>query len=614
MRYLVSLLAVAVNLSAQTPTFQQTKIAVGCNPTKVVSGDFNGDHVPDLAFACRAGAQSPISILLGNGDGTFQTPISITSPAIGTNQGNHLVAADFTRDGKTDLAYVAASGDLLILVSLDDGTFRSITSSPVNSKLALAAAADMNGDGGPDLIFLSGQNDSFAVIAIGKTDGSFFTPAPIDLTNLTGRLKSFSADGLAVGDYNGDGRLDLMIHGTPVYSDPAILSASGVFTALSQPDGSYSRFLLIYANPPLVMADFNGDGKLDIAGHGFYDTAKSLDIYLNGTPGAPTNAGPYYDGPFAAADLNGDGRADLALTSGSLNALRIVSLKPDLTSQQTFIDLGASPGDVLIADLDGDGKPDIVTANSSNASILINTTPTAFVSAALNGASFATSQSIAPGSLISLFGTGIASSTAQASAIPLPVSLGGVSVAIGGVPAPLLFVSSKQLNVQVPWTLAAGPANVVVTVNGTALGAFQATVAALSPGIFSTQFGVGQAIAINSDGSLAGPEGSIPGIATHPAKPGGTIIVLATGLGAVTPSISTGEASSDALRNAVTKPTILIGGLPADVPFAGLSPQFVGVNQINVVVPKVAAGVLALQIDEGGVRTTDKVTIAVANP
>jgi uncharacterized protein (TIGR03437 family) len=135
----------------------------------------------------------------------------------------------------------------------------------------------------------------------------------------------------------------------------------------------------------------------------------------------------------------------------------------------------------------------------------------------------------------------------------------------------------------------------------------------VAPGIFSVGYGVGQAIAINSDGSLAAPAGSIPGYATHPAKPGDTIIILATGLGAVSPAIATGAAASDALRTSSVTPAVLINGTPAAVAFSGLSPQFVGVNQLNVVVPAVAAGVVSLQIDAGGIRTTDKVTVAIAN-
>ncbi len=233
------------------------------------------------------------------------------------------------------------------------------------------------------------------------------------------------------------------------------------------------------------------------------------------------------------------------------------------------------------------------------------------VSSAVNAASFAAKSSLVQGSLATLFGAGLAASTAEASAIPLPVSLADVSVTIAGVAAPLVFVSSTQINLQVPWTLQSGTAPVVVTVNGAVSAAFQATVGGLAPGIFTTQFGVGPAIAINPDGSLAAPAGSIPGVATRPTKVGDTIIILATGLGLVTPPIVTGAASSDQVRRTIIMPDVLIGGVTADVKFSGLSPQFVGVNQLNVVVPNVPSGVVPLQIDDLGHDSSDKVTIAV---
>jgi uncharacterized protein (TIGR03437 family) len=225
-----------------------------------------------------------------------------------------------------------------------------------------------------------------------------------------------------------------------------------------------------------------------------------------------------------------------------------------------------------------------------------------------------TGLSLVQGELASLFGTSLAASTVSATTIPLPPSLGGVSVTIGGVAAPLLFVSLGQINLQVPWTLQNGTVDIVASVNGTVSAAFKATVGGVAPGIFSTQFGAGPAIAINSDGSLAAQAGSIPGIATRPAKVGETIIILGTGLGLVLPAITTGAAASDVLRRTIITPTVLIGGVGAQVSFSGLSPQFVGVNQLNVVVPSVPAGMVSLQIDEAGVRSTDKVTIAVANP
>jgi uncharacterized protein (TIGR03437 family) len=91
---------------------------------------------------------------------------------------------------------------------------------------------------------------------------------------------------------------------------------------------------------------------------------------------------------------------------------------------------------------------------------------------------------------------------------------------------------------------------------------------------------------------------------------------LANGLGPVTPAISDGAAPGAAERNTISKPTVLIGGVPAQVQFSGLSPQFVALNQINVQVPNgvTPSGAVPIQIKIGGVTTSNKVTIAVSQP
>jgi len=188
---------------------------------------------------------------------------------------------------------------------------------------------------------------------------------------------------------------------------------------------------------------------------------------------------------------------------------------------------------------------------------------------------------------------------------------------VNGIDAPLNGVfhtdNGDQINAQLPWNAQAGAAQVVVTRNNVASAPQSFTIGNFSPGIFSTQFGTGQAIAINSDGSLAAPAGSIAGLATHPAKAGDVIVILATGLGAVTPAVNNGANTTDGLRTTTTMPTVMIGGVSATVQFSGLSPQFVGVNQVNVVVP---AGVtpgnaVPIQIAVGGLTTTNQVTIAI---
>jgi uncharacterized protein (TIGR03437 family) len=249
------------------------------------------------------------------------------------------------------------------------------------------------------------------------------------------------------------------------------------------------------------------------------------------------------------------------------------------------------------------------------------TGPTVSSGGVLNSASFDSSMPVTPGSLISIFGSNLAATTATADSIPLSTALGNVSVTINGVAAPLNGVfhtsSFDQINAQLPWNVQTGTAQVVVTNNGVSSPPQNVQVGQFSPGIFSVNFGTGQAIAINNpDGSLAAPTGSIPGLSTRPAVVGdpGGLIILATGLGPVSPTVANGAASTDALRYTTTTPVVLVGGVQAQVLFSGLSPNFVGVNQINVVLAQgtPTGNQVPLQIQIGGLTSTNQVTIAVS--
>lgn len=249
-------------------------------------------------------------------------------------------------------------------------------------------------------------------------------------------------------------------------------------------------------------------------------------------------------------------------------------------------------------------------------------TPAISAGGVANGASFglAPNNAVTPGSLISVFGTNLASSAAAADTVPLSTTLGGVSVTINGVSAPLNYVchlcvggSGDQLNIQMPWGVTGTSAQVVVTNGGSSSPAASVNVAQFNPGIFSVNNGVGVAIAFFVDGALAAPSGSIPGLSTRPAKVGDTLQILGTGLGAVDSPVADGANSLDKLRNTVTKPVVLVGNTAAQVAFSGLSPQFVGVNQVNAVVASgtPTGDAVPLQFQIGGLTTTDKVTIAV---
>ena len=229
----------------------------------------------------------------------------------------------------------------------------------------------------------------------------------------------------------------------------------------------------------------------------------------------------------------------------------------------------------------------------------------------VNAASF--NAPVAPGSLVSIFGSHLAPNVAQAASIPLPDSLAGVAVSFNGLIAPLLFVAPGQINAQLPFEISSSASvDVVVNNNGVLSAPQTVQVSPYGPGIFAVS---GHAIAIHPDGGLAAPAGSVAQVLAHPALPGETLQILATGLGPLNPPAITGNNSLDVLRRTTATPNVLIGGSAAEVSFSGLSPQFVGVYQLNVVVPlnATAGDAIPVQIEIGGVSTTKDATIAIGS-
>lgn len=245
-------------------------------------------------------------------------------------------------------------------------------------------------------------------------------------------------------------------------------------------------------------------------------------------------------------------------------------------------------------------------------SAVVAQTPTIQPNGVVNAAGSRTV--VAPGSLISIFGSGLASGLSVSNSVPVSSKLGDVdSVTIGGAAAPLVFVSDGRINAQVPWAVGAGQADVVVNRAGVASSPMAVQVNPFAPALFGFNLGTLQAIATNGDGSIVGPANSIPGITSHPAAAGDTITLFATGLGPVDPPMADGTTPADASRRTANPVTVLIGTVPGNVDFAGLSPQFLGVYQLNVVVPGgvTAGSAIAVQAQVGGVSSPDPVTIAL---
>ena len=185
----------------------------------------------------------------------------------------------------------------------------------------------------------------------------------------------------------------------------------------------------------------------------------------------------------------------------------------------------------------------------------------------VNAATFR--EGASPGALISIFGTGLTSAPAQAAvSLPLPVTLAGTTVTVNGTPVPLLYVSSTQINAQLPFELAPGTAEIAIS-GGSAPERFR--VQAAAPGIFAV---------------------------TAPARrPDGILSIYATGLGAVAPRVATGAAAAaEPLSRTVIEPVVTIGGVRAAVQFSGLAPGFVGLYQVNVVIPPGVAADAAIAL------------------
>lgn len=214
---------------------------------------------------------------------------------------------------------------------------------------------------------------------------------------------------------------------------------------------------------------------------------------------------------------------------------------------------------------------------------------TAPVVTAVTDAAAFSPDALAPGSLISIFGSGLAQGANSASATPLPLSIGDVSVTINGIVAPVLYVSPGQINAQVPNEVAAGSASLVVRAYGTLSAPKTITVKAAAPALFP----------VNGPGS--------------PAAPGSSISVYFTGQGPVTAAVDDGAAPATGTVVWAKGPTsATIGGVAADVQFVGLAPNFPGLAQIDLKVPTLAPGTYPVVVTIAG-AVSNAVQIAVAN-
>jgi uncharacterized protein (TIGR03437 family) len=205
-------------------------------------------------------------------------------------------------------------------------------------------------------------------------------------------------------------------------------------------------------------------------------------------------------------------------------------------------------------------------------------------SGVISASAFGGSDQIAPGTWIEIYGANLAGTTREWQAADFngntaPTSLDGVSVAINGRAAFVAYVSPGQVNALAPATLASGPATLTVTTGGRTSGAYRTTVNAVQPGLLS----------IATDAHYA-----------VTARAGDALVFYGIGFGPVTPVVPTGQIAAG-LDTLVGDLQVTFNGVPAQVSYAGLAPETVGLYQFNVVVPEVQLGVNTIQFSLNGV-------------
>jgi uncharacterized protein (TIGR03437 family) len=231
--------------------------------------------------------------------------------------------------------------------------------------------------------------------------------------------------------------------------------------------------------------------------------------------------------------------------------------------------------------------------------------PVLFNEGVVEGAAFTSRRPLVPGGIVSLFGSGLASTISSATTIPLERQLEQTSVRVGGVEAPLYFVSPGQINAQVPYEARPGDTvSIVVNVGGRLTSPQNYQIAAAQPGIFTDSLGA--AILDEQFRRIT---------STNPARVGRVLQIFAGGLGDTIPPAGSGEALAGG-SDTTFPVSVSIGGIDAPVQYDGLAPGFVGLYQVNVIVPAgvVPGPAVPVLLRQNGIpaNPAQNITISVA--
>jgi uncharacterized protein (TIGR03437 family) len=510
-------------------TFRQTfqYIPASGYPTSIAAADFNQDGKLDIVVSIADASTARTEVLLGNGDGTFQAPLAVTSPCCVTA----LAVADINGDGKPDVAVLlhnsspgVASDRLLTYLGTGSGTFAAPLASIAGTYPSALAVGDFNRDGKLDVV-VAYQGDISTVpppggglsILFGKGDGTFAAPVPISLG-----IDKPQPAGLVAADWNGDGQLDLAV----TLNNGTLLVLLGRGNGTFQPPTTYPYSATWFDR--LVVADLNRDGIPDLIGTG--------PNWLLG---------------------NGDG-----------------TFRPEVT----FAGNAYPPmSSVIAADFNHDGRIDLAGGIFTiGVAVLLNiSTPVPLT--VVSAASFAVGP-LAPDSLATAFGRSLAPNTA---------------VTVAGISAEVLYASAGQVNFLVPASLPEGIATVTVT-SSTGSASVPATTAAVAPALFTLNAAglvAGYVVRVSQGSQTVEPISDPIDLGpTGGSSPTAQVYLCLFGTG---------------IRGAPAgQVSVRVQGIDAPVIYAGAQSQFAGLDQVNILLPIELAGTgdVGIVLTAGGIQ------------
>jgi len=417
---------------------------VGHLPSAVATGDFNGDGIPDLVVANEN--NNNVSVLLGNGDGTFQQQTTWATDQVPES----IVVGDFNGDDIPDMAVADTNGNCVsILIGNGDGSFQNEITYPVGHGPVSIATGDFNNDGVADLVVADYTAPDVSVM-LGNGDGTFQAASPFPAGS--------GPRSVVVGDFNSDGFMDLAV---------ANVDEATVSIFLGNGDGTFQpQSTLVTEGGPysLATADLNNDGILDLVVAN--RNSNTVSIFLgngNGTfqnqVNLPTGLAP---DAVVVGDFNGDGIPDLAVCNQFDGTISILLGEGNavFSPQQTYA-TGFNAYSLVAGDFNGDGLTDLANTDIAELNVRLGQQVASFSTSGISNLSAQTNWVFAsyPGDDIRI--------PSQSSTVPLTGTADTATVTLFSAPNPATVGTVVTFSASVVGVSGVAPTGQVIFRDGT---------------------------------------------------------------------------------------------------------------------------------------------------